>query len=86
LHFNIYDSDTLVLALATLGEATEIWMILIAKVSKEGDITGIFAYKPCQCKRAFKQTVELQCDQIKNIVMNFVALYHGSQLWSASDK
>ncbi len=28
------DSDTLVLALATLGEATEIEMILIGKVSK----------------------------------------------------
>jgi hypothetical protein len=32
------DSDILVLALATLGEATEIEMILIAKVRKEGDI------------------------------------------------
>ncbi len=46
--------DTLVLAMATLGEATEIEMIPIAKVSKEGDIAGIFAYKPCQCKRAFQ--------------------------------
>jgi hypothetical protein len=42
------DSDTLVLALATLGRATEIEMILIAKASKEGDIAGIIAYKPCQ--------------------------------------
>jgi hypothetical protein len=33
------DSDTFVLALATLGEATEIEMILITKVSKEGNIT-----------------------------------------------
>ncbi len=32
-----HDSDSLVLALATLGEATEIEMILIAKVSKEGN-------------------------------------------------
>jgi hypothetical protein len=30
------DSDTLVLALATLGGVTEIEMILIAKASKEG--------------------------------------------------
>jgi hypothetical protein len=35
---NAGDSDTLVLALASLGKATEIEMILIAKVSKEGDI------------------------------------------------
>jgi hypothetical protein len=34
------NSNTLVLALATLGEATEIEMILIAKVSKEGDIAS----------------------------------------------
>ena len=32
------DSNTLVLAFATLGKATEIEMILIAKVRKEGDI------------------------------------------------
>ncbi len=35
-----HNSDTLVLALATLGEATEIEMILIAKVSKVGDIAS----------------------------------------------
>ena len=35
-----HNSDTIVLALATLGKATEIEMILIAKVSKEGDITS----------------------------------------------
>jgi hypothetical protein len=35
-----YASDTLVLALATLGEATDIEMILIAKVSKEGNIAS----------------------------------------------
>jgi hypothetical protein len=34
------NSDTLVLALAALGEATEIEMILIAKESKEGDIAS----------------------------------------------
>ncbi len=34
------DTDTLELALATLGEATEIEMILIAKLSKEGNITS----------------------------------------------
>ncbi len=33
------DSKALVLALATLGTATEIEMILIAKVRKEGNIT-----------------------------------------------
>jgi hypothetical protein len=33
------DSDTLVLPLATLGKATHIEMILIAKASKEGNIT-----------------------------------------------
>ncbi len=38
------------LALATLGEATEIEMILMAKVSNEGDIAGVFVYKTCQCK------------------------------------
>jgi hypothetical protein len=32
------DIDTLLLALATFGEATETEIILIAKVSKEGDI------------------------------------------------
>ncbi len=32
------DNDTLLLALATLGKATEIEMIPIAKVRKEGDI------------------------------------------------
>ncbi len=35
-----YASDTHVLALATLDEATDIEMILIAKVSKEGDIAS----------------------------------------------
>ncbi len=34
------DSDTLVVALATLGEATEIETILIAKVNKEGNIAS----------------------------------------------
>jgi hypothetical protein len=34
------DSDTLLLALATLGKATELEMILIAKVSKERDNTS----------------------------------------------
>jgi hypothetical protein len=34
------DNDTLVLALATLGVATEIEMILITKASKEGDIAS----------------------------------------------
>ncbi len=34
------DSNTLVYALATLGGATEIEMILIAKASKVGDITS----------------------------------------------
>jgi hypothetical protein len=33
------------LALATLGGVTEIEMIPIAKVSKEGEIAGVFAYK-----------------------------------------
>ncbi len=32
------DNDTLILALATFGRATEIEMILITKASKEGDI------------------------------------------------
>jgi len=32
------DSNTLVFALATLGKATEIEMIIMAKVSKKGDI------------------------------------------------
>jgi hypothetical protein len=37
--FDIYASDShYLLALATLGEATEIEMILIAKVSNEGNI------------------------------------------------
>jgi hypothetical protein len=35
-----HDSNTVVLALATLGNATEIEMILNAKVIKEGDITS----------------------------------------------
>jgi hypothetical protein len=35
-----HDRDTLILALATLGEATEIERILIAKVSKEGYIAS----------------------------------------------
>jgi hypothetical protein len=39
-----HDSDTLVLALATLGEVTEIKMILIAKVSKEYCITILQAF------------------------------------------
>jgi hypothetical protein len=34
------DNDTLILALATLGGATEIVMILITKASKEGDIVS----------------------------------------------
>ncbi len=34
------DIDTLLLALATLGKAPELEMILIAKVSKEGDNTS----------------------------------------------
>jgi hypothetical protein len=33
------NSDTLAFALATLGKPTEIEMIIIAKVSKEGDVT-----------------------------------------------
>ncbi len=43
------DSHYLV-ALATLGEVTVIEMILIAKISNEGDIVGNFTYKPRQCK------------------------------------
>jgi len=35
-----HNSDKLVLALATLGEVTEIEMILIAKVSKESNVTS----------------------------------------------
>jgi hypothetical protein len=35
-------SDTLVLSLATLGRATEIEMILIAKANKEGIIVSLY--------------------------------------------
>jgi len=40
-----HDNDTLALALATLGEVTEIEMILIDKVNKEADI--IMRYHGC---------------------------------------
>jgi hypothetical protein len=40
------NSNTLVLALATLGKAIEIEMILIAKAGMEGDMT-------LQCQRRF---------------------------------
>ncbi len=66
------DSDTqqsLLTCLGPLGEATEIEMILMAKVSNEGDIAGVFVYKTCQCKRAimpsliFLSNVKRRCPQ-----------------------
>jgi hypothetical protein len=46
---------TIVLALATLGDATQIEMILIAKASQEGhNFAGIITYKPHQCKQGFR--------------------------------
>jgi len=54
LRDNAGNSDThYLLALATLVGATEIGMILIAKVSKEGDIVdiaGVLVYKSRQCQ------------------------------------
>jgi len=42
-----HDSDSLVLALATLGEATDIEMILMAKVSKEGNFVSRYCGHFC---------------------------------------
>jgi hypothetical protein len=41
--------------LATFGDATQIEMILIAKASKEGDITGIFATNLPNVNKIFKK-------------------------------
>ncbi len=48
------NSSTLVLALDTFGEATETYIILIGKTSKEANIAAIVTYKTHQCKRAIK--------------------------------